>query len=196
MLRRAGSLVYKRPRPPFPVAASPAERPSGEAHCETQVVPTRSSQKKAPFGFSRLSIESRESETPPTVPSSESHSRERHGLLPDFKFSRPCPTTTTPAASPSLLRGSLLRGVAAGSTKVQGAVIQTGRGEPTRPASLRVASTLRLPTGYRHDLFIRHPRRIPRPGLRTFDAAQPTRPRAPPFAKGRTEERITQNRSV
>ena len=92
--------------------------------------------------------------------------------------------------------GSLLRGVAAGSTKVQGAVIQTGRGEPTRPASLRVASTLRLPTGYRHDLFIRHPRRIPRPGLRTFDAAQPTRPRAPPFAKGRTEERITQNRSV
>lgn len=51
---------------------------------------------------------------------------------------------------------------------------EINQSQTTRPAYLRVASTLRLPTGYRHDLFTHHPHRIPRHRLRTFDADRNT----------------------
>lgn len=45
-----------------------------------------------------------------------------------------------------------------------------------QPGSLRVVSTLRLPTGYRHDLFTPRPHCLPQPRLRTFDTDTLTRP--------------------
>jgi len=63
--------------------------------------------------------------------------------------------------------------VAAGGPTVQGPVIRaqqllSSKRRQAQPSSLRVVSTLRLPTGYRHDLFTPRPHRLPRPGLRAL----------------------------
>ena len=76
---------------------------------------------------------------------------------------------------------------------------EINQSQTTRPAYLRVASTLRLPTGYRHDLFTRHPHRIPRHRLRTFDADKTpqTRPLTPTgWQPAETTRRITRIRFV
>jgi len=76
---------------------------------------------------------------------------------------------------------------------------EINQSQTTRPAYLRVASTLRLPTGYRHDLFTHHPHRIPRHRLRTFDADKTpqTRPLTPTgWQPAETTRRITRIRFV
>jgi hypothetical protein len=52
---------------------------------------------------------------------------------------------------------------------MQGPVIRNQQ-RRSRPGSLRVVSTLRLPTGYRHDLSTPRPHCMPQSRLRTFDA--------------------------
>ena len=76
---------------------------------------------------------------------------------------------------------------------------EINQSQTTRPAYLRVASTLRLPTGYRHDLFTHRPHRIPRHRLRTFDADKTpqTRPLTPTgWQPAETTRRITRIRFV
>jgi len=107
----------------------------------------------------------------------------RHNPSPDLKFSWARPTTTRYACLLSSLLSEDRRPIdtlplAVPRCKVpqsrMASATEINQSQTTRPAYLRVASTLRLPTGYRHDLFTHHPHRIPRHRLRTFDADRNT----------------------